>query len=477
MSVTEQQQTRSDYRQGFQSLLDEVDLDRLEVDGSIPGWLAGTLVRNGPARFEVGERSFRHWFDGLAMLHAFSFADGRVSYRNRFVRGAAHDDAERGQISHRQFATDPCRSLFKRFVTSFQTVDAANPNVNVVRLGDRFLAMTETPIPVEFDPRTLRTLGVARQNRAPGQITIAHPHADPVTGELVSYAARLGPRSSYKVYAQTPGGRPRVIASIPVQHPAYMHSFAITERYAVLTEWPLVVDPLRLAVSGLRGRPFIENYEWQPGRGTRFHVVDLRDGSLRGTYQASPAFSFHHVNAFERDGRLVMDAAVYSDASLIDELYLDRLRTDTGERAGTRLHRYTIDLAGGSVDEQPIAPGFELPRINYRRHNGRPYRFAWGLGERGDGFLDTIQKADVEAGEVATWAEDGCFPGEPVFVPAPDASAEDDGVILSVVLDGGRGTSFLVVLDAGDMTELGRARVPHHIPFGFHGQYFGGVGS
>ena len=44
-----------------------------------------------------------------------------------------------------------------------------------------------------------------------------------------------------------------------------MHSFGITERYAVLTECPLVVNPLELARAK---RPFIENYRWEPERGT-----------------------------------------------------------------------------------------------------------------------------------------------------------------------------------------------------------------
>jgi carotenoid cleavage dioxygenase-like enzyme len=39
------------------------------------------------------------------------------------------------------------------------------------------------------------------------------------------------------------------------------------------------------------------------------------------------------------------------------------------------------------------------------------------------------------------------------------------------VLDGGRRASSLVVLDARSMSEIARASVPHHIPFGFHGQH------
>ena len=62
--------------------------------------------------------------------------------------------------------------------------------------------------------------------------------------------------------------------------------------------------------------------------------------------------------------------------------------------------------------------------------------------------------------------------GEPVFVAAPQATDEDDGVILCVVLNANKGTSFLLVLEANSFAEIARAEVPHHIPFGFHGQFF-----
>ena len=43
---------------------------------------------------------------------------------------------------------------------------------------------------------------------------------------------------------------------------------------------------------------------------------------------------------------------------------------------------------------------------------------------------------------------------------------------LSVVLDTRRRRSFLLVLDARSFTEIARAEVPHHIPYGFHGELF-----
>ena len=63
-------------------------------------------------------------------------------------------------------------------------------------------------------------------------------------------------------------------------------------------------------------------------------------------------------------------------------------------------------------------------------------------------------------------------PGQENPVPAPGGDKEDSGILLSVVLDPGEGTSFLLALDAATLGEIARAAVPHHIPFGFHGGYF-----
>ena len=185
------------HRLGFQTLEDELSLDVVPVEGALPAWLEGSLLRTGPAKFEVGERGYRHWFDGLAMLHRFSFADGAVSYANRFLQSRAYRAArEQNTIVYSEFATDPCRSLFKRVASAFSPpAFGGNANVNVTRLGDEFLAMTETPLPVVFDPQTLATLGVAEP--APGQLTVAHPHRSPRTGELVSYATHFGPYTTY----------------------------------------------------------------------------------------------------------------------------------------------------------------------------------------------------------------------------------------------------------------------------------------
>src|SRR5207302_2667559 len=124
-------------RIGLVSQEREVRSEELPVSGALPAWLTGTLVRTGPAKFEVGDRSYAHWFDGLAMLHRFGFADGAVSYANRFLQTRAYRAAmETGRITFSEFATDPCRTVFQRVASIFSPSLTDNAAVNVVCLGD-----------------------------------------------------------------------------------------------------------------------------------------------------------------------------------------------------------------------------------------------------------------------------------------------------------------------------------------------------
>jgi beta,beta-carotene 9',10'-dioxygenase len=467
---------------GFATLEHEVAADALALTGELPTWLRGSLLRTGPAKFEVGGASsgaaqrMRHWFDGLAMLHRFTIDGGHVVYGNRFLESRSYRAAcERGEIAFHEFATDPCRSLFKRVQTVFSPTSTLsdNANVNIARLGERFVAMTETPLPVQFDPHTLRAADV-RPFAAPGQLTTAHPHMDRADGAMLNYAAKLGARNSYRFFAlQPPRGReqqskPRVIASLPVEQPAYMHSFGLTERWLVLAEFPFVVNPFALALSG---RPYIENYRWRPELGTRFMLVDRRTGAATAGFQADPCFAFHHVNAYDDGEEVVVDLCAHADAGVIADLYLERLRAGKPV-SSAELTRFRLRPADRSVVRERLADGdIELPRINYARCNERPYNYVWGVGNGQSGWLERIVKIDVRARTTQSWSEPGCYPGEPVFVARPHGEREDDGVLLSVVLDASAGSSFLLVLDAGDLSELARAHAPHPIPFGFHGQF------
>ncbi|HEX2313095.1 MAG TPA: carotenoid oxygenase family protein, partial [Thermomonospora sp.] len=412
----------------------EVSVEALPVDGAIPEWLTGTLLRNGPAYYGAGRGGARHLFDGLAMLHKFAFTDGRVSYANRFLRTRSYRALrEDGRIGYREFASDPCRRLTLPIASLFDPGYSDNTNVNVIRLGARLVALTETPLPIAFDPETLETLGVAYDPPGRGvRSPTAHPHFD-AAGSMITLQVHFGVRSSYRLYRHTPTGF-RLLARIPVRQPAYVHSFALTERHIVLAEAPFRIRPLELATAR---RPFIENYRWLPEQGTTFLVVDRHTGRLTGRWQAGPMFCFHHVNAYDDpSGDIVVDLCAYEDPSIIDATYLDTLHEGRTPIPAGRLRRYRL-RPGGATQEETVSPTpFEWPRVNYRAVNSRPYRYAYGAGTVHDGVpAPAITKLDLSDGSAIHWHDRDHHPGEPVFVPGPGRRGEDDGVLLSVVFD------------------------------------------
>ncbi|MGH6864837.1 MAG: carotenoid oxygenase family protein [Methyloceanibacter sp.] len=212
----------------------------------------GYSASNGPAKFEVGTRTYNHWFDGLAMLHRFAIGQGRVTYASRFLESNAFAAAEKtGRISYGEFATDPCRSLFGRVAAIFDPKLTANCNVNVVGFGGETVAFTETTLPMRFDPDTLKTLGVLDYEPAlVGQISTAHPHYDTARKCHYSYMVAFGMRSSYRLFAVDDDGSQSLVAELPVDRPAYMHSFAMSENYLALVEFPLTVTAFDLKFLG-----------------------------------------------------------------------------------------------------------------------------------------------------------------------------------------------------------------------------------
>ena len=103
---------------------------------------------------------------------------------------------------------------------------------------------------------------------------------------------------------------------------------------------------------------------------------------------------------------------------------------------------------------------------NYR------YVYAMSLSDDRAKFYDEVVKIDVLTGKSVKWRQDGCYPGEPVFIPEPDTTTQNHGVVLTLVLDAENGGSFLLILDALSFKELGRVETPDPILIGFHGNYF-----
>ncbi|KAK8773132.1 hypothetical protein V5799_012335 [Amblyomma americanum] len=469
------------------------------LQGELPAWLKGRLLRNGPGTFSVGPDHYNHAFDGPALVRQFSIENGKVSYRNRFVQSQAYVRNRRAnRIVVSEFGTlahpDPCATVFERLASYFSPDTTDNTLVNVMPVGDELYAMTETPYMYRVDPVTLETL--ERKNLrdlVAVHTATAHPHLDPDDGATYNIGTQMGAHPSFVLIHCPPGrdggessvDRVRVVGKVPLQSRMsvpYIHSFALTEKWVVVLEQSLALSvPAMLRSRFLGGDAYMHALKFDSKKDVRFHVMDKKTGQLHpAVFEADAFFTFHHINAFERGGDLVVDVICFSDDSIIRSLDFTSKNPEVFKLGHMR--RFLLPLSRGAgervcVDSQDLAKGklrSELPRVNQSR-NGKPYRFCYSVSnEDGEEHTCFLSKLDVATGDWQRWEKQGWFPSEPVFVPRPGAADEDDGVILSSLLTRNDEKKLaLAVIDAKTFQQLALAEFecPSPIPADFHGWF------
>lgn len=468
---------------GFNSLTEQCHDVVLPYHGdTLPDWLNGTYLRNGPGLFELGPTaSFRHFFDGEAMIHGFSFKDGGVVYNNQFLASTDYQvSTARQRISFTEFGSAPQRNLWQKIKATLNPSSqfGCNNSVNVVNLADAIVAVSDYPVPLKIDPANCATLGEYAYDDDLGLIINSpHPLWDEGRSEQINFGIKISLGGcAYVIFRIADGSRQREkIAEVPVSKPAYMHSFALTDNFVILTEHPLPVSLLGMATMGLRDRSLVDSFNWRPDQPSRFIVVDRNNGKHVGTFDTESFFVFHHSNAFEQDGNIIIDLYRYDNFDVVNSLYFEHLRGSNGAQVEPCYpYRYEIDPRRGEVNSQRIADlVLELPMINFA-YSRKRYRYVYGESATMTGtpdFYDRLVKLDVESGASKLWHEPGCYMAEPRFVAKPDGRDEDEGVVLTIVLDSNNNHSFLLILDAGSFREIGRASIPHVVPYGLHSIY------
>lgn len=312
----------------------------------------------------------------------------------------------------------------------------------------------------------------------------------------------------------------------------YFHSFFLSAHYVIMCLPSSHIKAYGLGVLWEKNMldaiiPF------DKAKKCKWFVVDRVHGrGVVAEFETDAAFFFHTVNCFEEHNddkgevNIICDVVEYPNMDILHELYYDALVRDRRGQSKSsdrqvsanslpRLARWKLTVAMpttiATVPSQPhetfppvsslwryrpflwfqailhspsqqgnfkagsvfsiLAPHVgELPTINPAYHT-RPYRYVYSLAISGRSTLtDTIVKTDTATRQVVQWNNPhGHTPGEAIFVARPGATEEDDGVLLSVVLDGTSSMSYLLCLDARTMVETGRAEISFVVGLGFHG--------
>jgi carotenoid cleavage dioxygenase len=410
----------------FVPVSDEITAHDLPVAGTLPPQLSGIYLRNGP---NPRPGSNYHFFAGDGMIHGVRIEAGVARwYRNRYVK-TRRDAGIRGGRSS---------------------------NTHVFEHAGRILSFVEVALPLEID-RHLETVGPVDFGGVDTAFT-AHGKIDPGTGELIAFGYQFAQPhlTFYRIDRAGQLVERRVIDGCT---PCLMHDFAMTEHHVIFFETPA----LMVQDWGGGDLPF----RWQDGRPTRIGVVPRQGGETRW-FDVSACHLGHTANAFEQDGRIVVDGT-----------RTNRFMTNMADDP-PKLYRWEIDLERGVVTEGAMGPHpVEFPRVDERR-NGRTYRHVYTVEYRDFGGPANMPRSsllrchDVETGtSVAKDFGDRFVPGEPVFIPKSVDAGEKDGWVLALRYDRDLDRSDLVVLDANDFAgdPVAIVQLPQRVPIGFHGSW------
>ena len=379
-----------------------------------------------------------------------------------------------------------------------------------------------------LDPQTLQPIGVAHQSclhpLLRGPLSASHAKSDPETGDVFNYNLDLGKDAVYRVFKTSAStGETEILATIRGQGiaPAYMHSFFLSQNFVIICVWSA-----HLLAGGIRvlwEKNVLDAIApFDKSKKSKWFVVDRRNGKgVVGYFESSAAFCFHTVNAFEVTSSqgpnsvdVMCDLIEHDNLDVLHKFYYENLRASSpaaarwmAEREPACAHRFVqyklealpLDAHSAVLSKKqrehhsPLPPyrsvevvssigpesAGDMPTINHN-YACRPYRYFWccNFSTSRSTFIDGLTKVDKFTKTSLRWDNPPSHtPGEAIFIPAPNATEEDDGVLLTVVLDGFKGTSYLLCLDARNMQELGRADCQGPLPFMFHGQHLSSTGK
>jgi carotenoid cleavage dioxygenase len=443
--------TTNPYLEGnFAPVSREVSATELPVHGHIPDTLCGRYLRNGPNPVSPPDPASYHWFTGDGMVHGVRLRDGRAEwYRNRWVR-AEHVAQALGE--ERRPGPPPHGDM------------DLGPNTNVIGHAGRTFALVEAGArPFELTSE-LESIGPTDLGGTLSGGYTAHPKRDPDSGELYAVSYFWGWGNDVEVTVIDAEAKVRSARRVSLGGPTSLHDCAITERFVVLLDLPVLFSIEAVQQGALFP------YRWQEGYHSRVGLLP-RDGQSTDVlwHDIEPCYVFHFMNAYDDGEGVVLDVVRYDSVFGTSVLGPD-------ESAPT-LDRWHLDGHGGPVKEEQLDDrAQEFPRVD-ERVVGRPHRYGYavsspiGPGARTEGALI---RHDFAAGtSTVRRLGSGATPGEAVFVPRALDAAEDDGWLLALVHSQESDSSALHILDAADLTRDPQAviELPQRVPVGFHGNW------
>src|SRR5690348_1856817 len=429
----------------------EYDADNLRVEGELPDDLYGVYLRNTENPLHPAIVRY-HPFDGDGMIHKVSFQDGKVSYRNRFVRtDGLLAEQQAGRSLWAGIAENPgAAERTDGWGARGRMKDAASTDV-IVHAGVAVASFYQCGDLYRLDPLTLDDLGKCTWGGSfPHDLGVsAHTKVVDRTGELLFF--NYGTKPPYLHYGVVDSENRLVhYVDVPLPGPRLPHDMAFTEHYAILNDCPLFWAPDALKAGKYAAK-------FYPDLPTRLAVIPRRGSSAEiKWFEADPTFVLHWVNAYEEGDTIVLDGFFQCNPEPpagSGGLYQRMFRFLDNDQMGPRLHRWRLNLTTGLAKEEFLSETVsEFGMIN-GLHGWRRHRYTYSATAKPGWFLfNGIVKHDGQTGEEQVYRlPEGVYASETAMAPRIGSTSEDDGYLVTIISDMNRDVSECLIFDAADL--------------------------
>lgn len=446
---------------GYQNYTQEREVEGLKIEGQFPKYFNGSYYRNGPALFERDAIRYEHLFEGDGMIHAFRFNQGKVDYKNKFVRTAKF----KAEQTAGRFLYDFSNIGIKdsQPITSADSINSAN--TNILPVGDDIWALWEAGSAHRMDPDTLETSGIVTlDDNLKGMPFSAHPKVD-ADGTIWNFGLDYG-SGKIILYQLSPNGKLQKFGIIDTNYHAMLHDFLITKNHIILILPSLTIDP--------NGDSFMQRQTFAKNQPMQVMVVDKNSFSLKSTHEFPACFLFHFGNAWEeKDGTIKFDGCRYPDLEIMNILEgVMEGKISQNKQSFSQSVLFTI-LPNGKTKQEFYDGVSEFPRIYPSLTGLKNHKIFSISGTKQQEWMHSIRSVNVDTGKTDEFDYGREYLVEEHVVVENGKQSQKNGWLIGTALHWPSKRSCVSLFDAENLAAgpIARAWLPFHIPLGFHGNF------
>lgn len=516
------------YAVGYKSVFEEIPCAVCKpIEGTtIPSDLIGTYFKSGPAMFSAGslpppkksivqpkqppvpdgqdmDRMVKHPFEGDGGILGVTFSgDGTATVRYRYVRtNAFTNERKKGaklysgmdstriegpSVANGQGNDFPLPMYRHHLLPGLNKKRKNTSNTRAVYWGKKLLTLWEGGLPYKLDSLALSSEG---RSQLGGILLEPSPFGakavyDPRKDRMLFYSNKQDSGSSeLTLYEFNSKFRLAQKATHSIPGFAIFNDFAVTENYSIFVQPSISTNKMQYLMS----KDPVKSLNMEQSNSI-LHVIkrggegsDVKSFAIPADDISDADLQF--CNAYEEDGGdVVVFDAIRSDGRNVSKAgkvwpWASTLKDFQDISAKKSLWRYSVRISDGSIQKDLISNMQPLFGVVNPNVSGQKHRFMYStVGALDDDVAPPqgIAKFDLTTSTADTWtAKNYEFVGEPMFASRKGSENmnEDDGYIISVLLNGQKKESELIIFDARRISDgpVCRIQLGMVVPHGLFG--------